>query len=160
LAFIKAGKCDIDGMNLIPCVHELGDQGVLSSAGSFNVHRLNVPNWVDHQFMRAREQVNNELEQENKMKDDWPFDQPRNAACISLRQIFQTGAPILHVTHDTEDHGWQFLGLEDAKEEDAWVVSLEEVVKRDPSVLRLAYMLPGWHAWRKTEEDEWKIEKQ
>lgn len=93
------------------------------------------------------------------MKDDWPFNQPRNVACISLRQIFQNEKPILHVTHDADDECWQFLGLESPREEDAWVVTLEEAVERDPSIIRLASMPPGWHAWRTTEKDEWKIKK-
>ena len=45
--------------------------------------------------------------------DDWPFDQRPDCAVISLREIVFESAPILHVTHDSDDHGWQFLGLED-----------------------------------------------
>jgi hypothetical protein len=39
-----------------------------------------------------------------------------------LRSIVFAGAPILHVTHDEDDHGWQFLGMEDARENDACIV--------------------------------------
>ena len=59
---------------------------------------------------------------------DWPFDQPPNTASITLRSIVFAGAPILHVTHDEDDHGWQFLGMEDARENDACVVALQEIV--------------------------------
>jgi len=41
--------------------------------------------------------------------DDWPFDQLPNCAVITLRRIVFGSAPILHVTHDRDDHGWQFL---------------------------------------------------
>jgi hypothetical protein len=75
---------------------------------------------------------------------DWPFDQPRNAASITLRSIVFAGAPILHVTHDEDDHGWQFLGMEDAREDDACVVGLQEIVAKDPSLLELADLPPGW----------------
>jgi hypothetical protein len=77
--------------------------------------------------------------------DDWPFDQPRNCAVVTLRQVVFDGAPILHVTHDVDDHGWQFLGWEDADMEQAAVVSLEELVQLDSSVLELADM-PPWLA--------------
>ena len=87
---------------------------------------------------------------------EWPFDQPRNTASITLRSIVFTGAPILHVTHDEDDHGWQFLGMEDAREDDACVVGLQEIVTRDPSVLELADLPPGWHAWRRSRTSPWQ----
>lgn len=55
------------------------------------------------------------------MPDTWPFDQPPDCAVISLRQIVDGTQPILHVTHDSDDHGWQFNGLDEVKEEDAAV---------------------------------------
>jgi hypothetical protein len=42
----------------------------------------------------------------------WPFDQPRNCAVFTTRQVLEGAEPILHVTHDSDDHGWQFLGGE------------------------------------------------
>jgi hypothetical protein len=74
---------------------------------------------------------------------------------ITLRKIAKGQKPILHVTHDSDDHGWQFLGLEDAREEDASVVCLQEIVRLDSSVLQLADLPPGWHAWRRSIEDPW-----
>jgi hypothetical protein len=87
--------------------------------------------------------------------DDWPFDQPRNCAVISLRQIVFDGAPILHVAHDENDHGWQFLTLDDPREEDASVVALEEIVQLDSSILDVADIPPGWRAWRQSIDHEW-----
>jgi hypothetical protein len=87
---------------------------------------------------------------------DWPFDQPRNCAVLTLRSIVFGGAPILHVFHDADDHGWQFLGREDADEADAAVVALAEIVERDPSVLDVADLPPGWHAWRASRDAPWQ----
>ena len=87
---------------------------------------------------------------------DWPFDQPPNCAVITLRSIIFGGGPILHVTRDSDDHGWQFLGAEDADVADAAVVSLEEMVRRDGSLYQLADLPPGWHAWRQGPSDPWK----
>ena len=89
-------------------------------------------------------------------EQDWPFDQPRNTASITLCSIVFAGAPILHVTHDEDDHGWQFVGVEDAQENDACIVGLAEIVARDPSVLELADLPPGWHAWRASSESPWQ----
>lgn len=85
----------------------------------------------------------------------WPFDQPPNCAVITLRSIILGGNPICHVTHDLDDHGWQFLGVGDANLDDAAVVSLSEIVNRDPSLLELADLPPGWHAWRDTIDSKW-----
>jgi hypothetical protein len=94
--------------------------------------------------------------QKTTTPDDWPFDQPRNCAAVTLRSIVFDGAPILHVTHDADDHGWQFLGREDADAARAAVVSLSEIVKVDPSVLAVADVPPGWHAWRHSKGSPWQ----
>src|SRR5947208_3840827 len=90
--------------------------------------------------------------------DPWPFEQPRNCAVITLRQIMERTEPILHVTHDSDDHGWQFLGGGDARKEDAAVIALEEAVRLDPSVLQLADLPPGWLAWRDSVDCAWERE--
>ncbi len=88
--------------------------------------------------------------------DDWPFDQPPNCATFTVRQIIRDGAPILHVCHDLDDHGWQFLGWEDANVADAAVVCLAEILTLDPSVRQVADLPPGWHAWRRSVNEPWK----
>jgi hypothetical protein len=40
--------------------------------------------------------------------DDWPFDQTPRTAAITVQAILD-GAPILLVSHDPDDDGWQFL---------------------------------------------------
>src|SRR5262245_6799741 len=72
------------------------------------------------------------------MTTSWPWDQPTNCAVITLRAIVMDGAPILHVTHDLDDHGWQFLDGGNVKMEDAMVVTLASIVDLDPSVASLA----------------------
>jgi hypothetical protein len=89
---------------------------------------------------------------------DWPFDQPSNSAVITVRQIAFESAPILHVTHDLDDHGWQFLTLADANVEDGVVLCFADIVARDPSLFQLADLPPGWHAWRETKEHPWQRE--
>jgi hypothetical protein len=85
----------------------------------------------------------------------WPFDQPRNCAAFTLRQVMQKQEPILRVNHDAEDHGWQFFGSTGANIKDAMIVSLEEVVQLDLSVLEIADLPPGWHATRESTMHSW-----
>ena len=86
----------------------------------------------------------------------WPFEQPKNCAVISLRKIIFDGDPILYVSHDADDHGWQFLGLEAVEPKNAVVVSLEEVVRIDESILEVADLPVGWCAWRESKTAPWR----
>ena len=94
-----------------------------------------------------------------KHEADWPFDQPRDCAVITLRSIVFGGAPILLVTHDAEDHGWQFLDGSDPETNNAAVVGLGEMVRLDPSLLQLADLPPGWRAWRSSPSSPWQREE-
>ena len=40
--------------------------------------------------------------------EPWPWDQAPNVGAITLQSVLD-GAPVLLVTHDEDDHGWQFL---------------------------------------------------
>ena len=62
---------------------------------------------------------------------------------------------MLHVTHDEDDHGWQFLGSDTPTEADAMIVGLAEMLAIDPSLDALADLPVGWHAWREHAEDIW-----
>jgi hypothetical protein len=90
------------------------------------------------------------------LENIWRFAEPENVAVITLKQIVSEGQPILHVTHDIDDGGWQFLGWEDAREEDVKVVALRTIVRLDPSVQEVADLPLGWHAWRRTTDQPWQ----
>ena len=90
------------------------------------------------------------------MSSDWLFDQPPNCAVITLRQIMNGDQQILHVSHDSDDGGWQFLSHGTPEIEDCIVVSLKRVVKHDPSVLAIADLPLGWCADRCSTEETWK----
>jgi hypothetical protein len=85
----------------------------------------------------------------------WPFDQPRNCAVFTIRQILDGSEPILHVTHDLDDDGWQFLGSSNANVADLKIVSFEEIVSTDASLYELADIPPGWQATRKSLHEPW-----
>jgi hypothetical protein len=88
--------------------------------------------------------------------DFWPFDQDRRCAVATLHSILSGGEPILHVFHDAEDHGWQFLDGNAPALSNLAFVALESIVKHDPSVLEVADMPPGWHAWRNSSTGAWQ----
>jgi len=85
----------------------------------------------------------------------WPFDQPRNCATFTMRQVLDGSEPILLVSHDAEDHGWQFIGSSDASMADFKLVCLEEIVRLDATVLEVADLPPGWQAIRDHAGGEW-----
>ena len=85
----------------------------------------------------------------------WPFDQPRNCATFTVRQVMQKEEPILVVSHAAEDHSWSFVGPTGFSMKDAMLVCLEEVVKLDISTLAVADLPPGWQATRESPTHPW-----
>lgn len=54
----------------------------------------------------------------------WPFDQPRNCAAVFSKSVLDRSRPILHVSHDEDDHGWRFLdGVSEELDDSALVAS-------------------------------------
>ena len=56
----------------------------------------------------------------------WPFDQPENCAAVTTTHVMKGGADITHVSHDLDDHGWQFHYAGEKVESDAMVVFVED----------------------------------
>lgn len=94
------------------------------------------------------------------VNDRWPFADVKNAAVFTTRAIFRQEQPILLVTHDEDDGAWCFLGEDEFCEEDALLVALGEVVRRDPSVRELADLPLGWFAWRESIDEPWQRARQ
>lgn len=89
------------------------------------------------------------------MSGAWPFAQPPNLAVVTVAQILRNGRPILYVTHDEDDAGWQFLTGETTDVADAMVVGLGEMVAYDPSLADLSDLPPGWCATRADAKSAW-----
>ena len=84
----------------------------------------------------------------------WPFDQPENCAVILSRSIIDDGRPILFVSHDEDDHGWQFLDGSDPPSA-PMVVLLVEATEIDLTLVELADLPPGWIAHRASIDHKW-----
>jgi hypothetical protein len=87
---------------------------------------------------------------------DWPFDDPKNVATVTVRQIIREGQPILLVSHDADDGSWQFLTGGRFFTGDAMLVALHEIVQHDPSVRELADLPLGWVATRDSAGSSWR----
>ena len=92
-------------------------------------------------------------------QSDWPFDAPPNLACITTVKVLREGHPILLVTHDKDDDGWQFLCGTTNDPKDGLVVGLDCIYQLDPSVGEVANLPPGWIATRDTRDVAWHLEK-
>ncbi|MGA2748851.1 MAG: hypothetical protein ABSG59_08760 [Verrucomicrobiota bacterium] len=91
----------------------------------------------------------------SKPAENWPFDQPRNCGALTMRQVLDGSEPILLVSHDADDHGWQFIGVSEASVPDGRIVCLEDIVRLDPTVLEVANLPPGWQAVRDEVGGQW-----
>ena len=86
--------------------------------------------------------------------DDWPFDQGPNTAALTVQAILD-GDPILFVSHDADDHGWQFLDGRPPDTDLGRVIGMGTALSMDPTLRELADLEPGWIAWRSDAAAPW-----
>lgn len=89
----------------------------------------------------------------------WPFDQQRNCATVFSKSVLDQSRPILFVSHDEEDHAWQFLHGISGELEDLALAALFHVLEIDPGMAELATLKPGFHASRAAVNEPWVIER-
>jgi len=105
---------------------------------------------------------------ENIMSE-WKFSDPPNVAVFVDRSIFKQDDWIAYVVHEADDDdnyndeggSWQFHSSEkqNRDEREIMLVSLQNVVQRDESILELADLPEGWHAWRSSKSSPWQRAK-
>jgi hypothetical protein len=86
------------------------------------------------------------------------FNENMNTAVFTTKSILEKGSPILVVFHYAEDGAWQFSGEEECIESDFKVISLEEMINIDNSILEIADLPLGYFASRKSKNENWIIE--
>ncbi len=86
--------------------------------------------------------------------ETWPFKDKKNVATFTVAEIAEGKSPIIYVYHDL-DETWQFHPGDDIDSDKPKLLSLEEIVKLDPSVKELADLPTGWMATRKSKNDKW-----
>ena len=83
-----------------------------------------------------------------------------NTAVYTTVHVMKENSPIEWVSHEL-DGDWQFMGCEAIGDytKIAMVVSLESIIKKDRSVLKVADLPMGYCATRKVRSDKWSIAK-
>ncbi|EDP9826567.1 hypothetical protein ACK1QP_004751 [Salmonella enterica] len=74
---------------------------------------------------------------------------------ITTRQIMMESVLITHVFYD-EDRDWQFFDASDFFESNAMVVSVQQIINKDNSLMDLPEMFPGDRIRRNSKEDIWE----
>ncbi|UKB82723.1 hypothetical protein LF887_17110 [Chryseobacterium sp. MEBOG06] len=78
---------------------------------------------------------------------------------ITTRFVLENNSAIVSVFKDA-DGEWQFFGNEEnISEEDARVISLDEILQIDPTLKELLGIDNGSHAYREDDRDNWKVKK-
>ena len=85
----------------------------------------------------------------------WPFDQGPDVAAFTVQAVL-AGDPILHVSHDEDDHGWQFLDGRAPDVNAGRLIRMSDALARDPSLRAIADLPPGWIAWRTHPDAPWQ----
>jgi hypothetical protein len=75
---------------------------------------------------------------------------------MTTTYVINSNSPIIYVLHDDEGN-WTFLSADTIEESDAMVVSLEEIIEFDPSVVKVLFMPICHEAYRTDINAEWRI---
>lgn len=70
--------------------------------------------------------------------------------------VMEKNSPIVYVSHDDEGN-WTFLSADDVEVSDAMLVTLEDIVVFDPTVVRVLTMPLSHEAYRKDKNSDWII---
>lgn len=86
------------------------------------------------------------------------FQENIDTAVFTTKYVLEKKSPIIHVYH--YDGAWQFSSSEEVEEdEDFRVVSLEEILRFDSSVLEVSDLPLAYEAHRKNESSLWEMAK-
>lgn len=91
--------------------------------------------------------------------NNYGFQTSLNTAVFTTSFIINEKKPITYVSHEIEDGAWQFFSDDEFIdfEKVAKLVSLEEIIDLDPSIIELSDLKEGYVAFRKTQNDKWVI---
>jgi hypothetical protein len=87
---------------------------------------------------------------------DFPFDESPNVATLTTRGVIDGTDWIATASHDEDDGAWQFIGSCGARMEDAMLVALQHLLRRDSTIAELADLPEGWRAWRDGPDSPWQ----
>lgn len=86
-------------------------------------------------------------------RDRWDSD--LSPAIVTTPDIAQGKAPVLWVVHDPYPFGWVFYGPSDDLGPRPAMISKEEALRIDPSLVGVEDLPVGWQARRNSVQDKW-----
>ena len=89
------------------------------------------------------------------------FKESGRTAVFTTKFVLDDGKAITTVYHYEEDGAWQFSSSEEVKdfEEVARIVSIDEIVKLDETLLEVSDLPEGFVAFRNRKGEKWEIKK-
>ncbi|MBI5805647.1 DUF2185 domain-containing protein [candidate division TA06 bacterium] len=86
----------------------------------------------------------------------WPFNDKPNTAVFTTKDILDFKGHISFVCRDLDDGAWQFLTGKQVDENDAAIVSLQEILEIDPTLIDILDLPIGWKAVRNKNNADWQ----
>ena len=77
-----------------------------------------------------------------------------NKPIFTTKFVIEDRSEIIYVAHD-KDGDWQFFSKEDASEQEARIVFMNEMLVLDPSIKEILWIPEGTEAWREGVGKEW-----
>lgn len=88
----------------------------------------------------------------------WPISAQADEDCSTVKDIVDGAMPILSALYDLDACRWCFMTNEEILPMECMEVPLKDIVERDPSLLHLADLPPGWIATRESLRSPWIYE--
>ncbi|HMM02519.1 MAG: hypothetical protein ACK5KN_10005 [Dysgonomonas sp.] len=84
-------------------------------------------------------------------------EEQKNKSVLTTSYVLTNGSPVTFVLYD-EDGDWQLFGEEDVTDdEDAYLVSVDEMLEMEPALRKLPDLQPGQAATREKDSTRWFI---
>jgi hypothetical protein len=77
-------------------------------------------------------------------------------AVITTKYVMKNGSPVTEVYYD-DDGDWQFFGTEECGEDDAVVISVQQIIDSDSTLADLPDLKKGQKACRTGKNADWEI---
>jgi hypothetical protein len=84
------------------------------------------------------------------------FTESLKTVVFTSKYVINQNSPIVYVAHNN-DGTWEFWGEQIIDESEIMLVSLEQIIKRDNSILKLADLPVEFSAARSSKDTDWVI---
>jgi hypothetical protein len=81
----------------------------------------------------------------------------KNKTVITTKYVVNNNSPIISVFYD-EDGDWQFFGEEEVGEEDAYIVSVQQILEIDKTLANIPNLSKGQSAFRTDKKSLWEVQ--